>query len=52
VHVLRDRERFGRVNDVEQVVRHRRPLLAAGLGGADVHAPVDLHGVGGDDLDG
>ena len=35
---------------VEHVVRHQGALLGRGLGGADVHAAVDLHGVGRDDL--
>jgi hypothetical protein len=29
---------------------HQRPLLEAGLGGADIQLPVDLEGVGVDNL--
>ncbi len=39
----------GRAN-VEHMVGHPGALFGRGLGGADVHAPVDLHGVGRDDL--
>ncbi len=38
------------VPDVQQVVRHALPLLHGQFGGADVHAAVELHGVGVDDL--
>ena len=40
-----------RVGDVDQVVRHRGPLGARRLGGADVDAAVHLHRVERDDLD-
>ena len=39
------------VDQVEQVVGHLGLLGRGGLGRADVHAPVHLHGVDGDDLD-
>ena len=38
------------VPQVEQVVRHAAPLGEVGLGGADVHAAVELHGIGVDHL--
>ena len=41
---------FGGVGHIQHVVRHKRLLLRRGLGGADVHAPVDLHGVHADDF--
>src|SRR6185437_16806160 len=47
---LGHREVLVRVNQVEQVVRHGGPGVGSGLGGPDVHAPVDAHGVDGDDL--
>jgi hypothetical protein len=39
-----------RVAQVDQVVGHALHLRARRLGGPDVHAPVDLHAVDGDDL--
>jgi hypothetical protein len=39
-----------RVHDIDQVVRHGRPLGRGRLGRADVHAPVDLHRVCADHL--
>ena len=48
--VPRDRGVLGDVEDVELVVRDPAPLLRRQLGGADVHAAVELHGVGIDDL--
>ena len=38
------------IDEVEQVVADLGPLGRGRLGGADVHAPVDLHRVDGDDL--
>src|SRR5207302_11298547 len=38
------------VGHVDEVVRDPGPLLERGLGRADVHAPVHLHGVDGHDL--
>ena len=35
-----------RIHDVDQVVGQRRALARAGLAGADVHAAIDLAGVG------
>jgi hypothetical protein len=43
---------FVRVYDVQEVVRYERLLVRSGLGGAGVHAPVDLPRVSGDDLPG
>ena len=48
--VLGDAGGLGDVPDVQQVVRDAAALLGRQLGGADVHAPVELHGVGVDDL--
>jgi hypothetical protein len=47
---LRHRHRLGRVVGVEQVVRDPATLRRRRLRGADVHAPVDRHRVGVDDL--
>ena len=41
---------FGGIGHIQHVVRQERALLRRGLGGADVHAPVDLHGVHADDF--
>ena len=41
---------IARVEHVEHVVRDATPLLHRELGGADVHAPVELHRVGVDYL--
>ena len=41
---------FGGVGHIQHVVRHKRLLLRRGLGGSDVHPPVDLHGVHADDF--
>ncbi len=48
--VLGDRGGPGDRPHVEQVVGDPAPLGVGDLGGADVHAPVQLHGVGVDDL--
>ena len=47
----RRRIALGRVDDVDQVVRHGRALGRARLRGADVHAAVDERRVDADDLD-
>ena len=47
----RRRVALGRIDDVDQVVRHRGALGRARLGGADVHAAVDQRRVDADDLD-
>ena len=47
---LRDRRRLGDVEDVHQVVPDAATLCDRQLGRADVHAAVDLHRVGVDDL--
>jgi hypothetical protein len=47
---LRHGGRLGDVEHVEEVVRHPPPLLGGQLGGADVHASVELHRVGVDHL--
>ena len=47
---LRHGELLVRVDQVEEVVRYRRPGLGIGLGGADVHAAVHAHGVDRDDV--
>ena len=44
-------ELLGRVDQVEQMVGHLGPFGGRGGGGTDVHAPVDGHGVHGDQLD-
>ena len=41
---------FLRLQNIQHVVRNQLLLRARGLGGADVHAPVDLHTVHADDL--
>jgi hypothetical protein len=48
--VVGDRCGAGDLPDVEQVVRYAVPLVFAELCGADVHAAVELHRVGVDDL--
>ena len=50
VPVLRDGGGLPDVPQIEQVVRHPAPLGEVGLGGADVHAVVELHGIGVDHL--
>ena len=50
VLVLRDARGLGDVPDVEQMVRDAPALGLRELGGADVHARIQLHGVGVDDL--
>jgi hypothetical protein len=45
---IADRELFGRVDQIEAVMRHCNAIGSRRLGGADVHAPVDLHRVDGD----
>jgi hypothetical protein len=48
---LADRPFVGRVGDVDEMMRHGRPIGPRGFGGTDVHAPVHLHRVERDDLD-
>ena len=43
--VLADREGFVGADQIDEMVGHLRLFGGAGFGGADVHAPVDLHGV-------
>ena len=43
-------KRLVRIKDIEHVMRHALHLLRRDLGGADVHAAVDLHGIAGNDL--
>ena len=50
VHVPGHGEVLPRVGHIQHVVGDAAHFLPGGLGGADVHAPVDLHGVGGDHL--
>ena len=40
------------IDDVDEVMRHRRALGGCRLAGGDVHEAVDLAGVGADDLEG
>ncbi len=47
-----DAEGLVRIHEIEAVVRHAGPFLGGGLGRADVHAPIHLAGIGGDDLGG
>lgn len=47
-----DGEAAGGLGDVDHVVGDAAAVVRGGLGGADVHAPEDLDGVGGDDLGG
>ena len=42
---------LGGLDQVDQVMRHARPLGRVRLGRADVHAAVDLSGIDADDLD-
>ena len=44
--------RLGRVEEVDEVMRHGAPLVGARLGGADVHSAVHLCRVDAHDLDG
>ncbi len=46
-----DGELVGGVDEVDAVVLHRHAVVHRRLGGADVHAPVDLHGIDGDEFD-
>ena len=46
-----DREILVRLDQVNQVVGNHRLLCRGGLGRADVHPPIDAHGVSHDDLD-
>lgn len=49
-HEAGDAEGFGWLGDVDEVVRDALPLGGRWLGGADVHSPIDLHGVDAEDL--
>ncbi len=48
----RRRIRVDRIEDVDQVVRDARARRRVGLGGADVHAAIDLRRIDADDLAG
>ena len=50
-HKTSDVPILGRVGHIDQVVRHAAPLGPRCFGRTDVHPPVDLHRVGGNDLD-
>ncbi len=50
--VLGERQHCVRVDHVDEVVRQPLPLVGRRLGGADIHAAVDLPRVGRDDLQG
>ena len=45
-----DRELLARVGDVDETMRDAPALQHRRFGGPDVHAPVDLHRVDGEDL--
>lgn len=47
----RGRIRVGRIDDVDQMVRHARALFARRLRGADIHVAVDERRIDADDLD-
>lgn len=47
----RGRIRIGRIDDVDQVMRHARALVARRLRGADIHVAVDERRIDADDLD-
>ena len=47
---LRRRVGLGRVADIDQVMPNPRLILRAGLGGADVHAAIDLRRIDADQL--
>jgi len=49
-NVLGDGELLGGFDDVYQVMRDQATDFLRGFGGADVHPPVDFHGVDADDL--
>ena len=46
-----DGELLVRIDQIDQVVRDLGPHFPAGLGGPEIHLPVDAHGVDRDDLD-
>ena len=50
VHVLSDAEGLGRLDHIDQMVGDSRSLMWRRLGGADVHASIDHHRIGRDDL--
>ena len=43
-------EPFADFDHVREMMRHGGALGGRRLGGADVHAAIDLHGIGGDDF--
>ncbi len=48
---LGDRELLGRFDQIKQVVGHLLAVTPRGLGGRQVHAAIDAHGVHADDVD-
>ena len=48
--IARHAERLARIGHIHHVVRRLCKLLRGGLGCADIHAAVDLHGIHADDL--
>ena len=50
LHEPRRTEHFPRIGDVDEVMRDGGALLGRRLGGADVHAAIDLHGIHADDF--
>ena len=50
VHIAADGEGLRRIGHVDHMVGHAPHFLGGGLGGAHVHAPVELHGVAGQHL--
>ena len=48
--IQRNVERFIRIDHVEKVVGNPLPLFRRRLRGTDIHVPVNLHGIGADDL--
>ena len=47
---VRHGEKLARLHHVDQVMRHAPHFLRGDLAAAQIHAPVDLPGIGGDDL--
>ncbi len=50
IHVLSHAELVGRIDDVDEVVRHKIAERARRLGGADIHAAINGHRIERDDL--
>ena len=46
-----DREVVARFGEIDAVMRHHGPVDNGRFGRADVHPPIHLHGIDGDDLD-